>query len=147
MRRNLTIAAAAMALALGCAGTAFAATTVTVKLEDSTVDPSIKGMPMVVDRTSVPAGEVDFDVTNLSKALVHEMLIFPAPPAGQALPYDDAAQKVKEAEGHKLEETDDMAPGLHKTVKITLEPGDYLLICNQPGHYKMGMWSKFTVTK
>ena len=26
----------------------------------------------------------------------------------------------------------------------TLVPGNYLLICNQPNHYKAGMWTKLT---
>ena len=148
MTIRTTIGAAAAALAIALATPAFAATTVKVLLQDNTTDPAIKGMPMVVDKTTVPAGEISFDVTNQSKALVHEMLILPEPAGGpDALPYDATAQKVKEQESHKIDETDDMAPGLHKVVSITLAAGKYVLVCNQPGHFKMGMFKELVVTK
>jgi hypothetical protein len=45
----------------------------------------------------------------------------------------------------KIEES---ALGPGKTVQATLDfsPGNYVLICNVPGHYKQGMYSAFRVT-
>src|SRR2546425_1192379 len=39
-----------------------------------------------------------------------------------------------------------MKPGQTKPLVITLLPGHYALMCNLPGHYRMGMHQDFTVT-
>ena len=37
-------------------------------------------------------------------------------------------------------------PGAVGWVTLTLQPGSYELICNQPGHYAAGMYSRLTVS-
>jgi uncharacterized cupredoxin-like copper-binding protein len=32
-----------------------------------------------------------------------------------------------------------LRPGVHKTVTANLAPGNYVIICNVPGHYALGM--------
>src|SRR5437870_249437 len=39
-----------------------------------------------------------------------------------------------------------MKPGQTKPLVSTLLPGHYALVCNLPGHYRMGMHQDFTVT-
>ena len=41
---------------------------------------------------------------------------------------------------------DTVAPGSTQTVNAQLEPGNYVIICNVPGHYQLGMHAGFTVT-
>ena len=36
-------------------------------------------------------------------------------------------------------------PGGTATLKLTLATGSYVLICNQPAHYLIGMHSAFTI--
>ncbi|MGZ4189647.1 MAG: plastocyanin/azurin family copper-binding protein [Actinomycetota bacterium] len=38
-----------------------------------------------------------------------------------------------------------MEAGTSKTLTITLKPGHYALVCNLPGHYRMGMHQDFVV--
>ena len=45
-----------------------------------------------------------------------------------------------------LGEVPDLGPGRAGSLTLQLSPGTYLLICNQPNHYKAGMWTKLTVT-
>jgi uncharacterized cupredoxin-like copper-binding protein len=40
-----------------------------------------------------------------------------------------------------------MPPGTATTVRLVLEPGQYVAFCNQPGHYKAGMERRFTVVR
>ena len=40
----------------------------------------------------------------------------------------------------------EMIKGLATTLRLVLAPGEYAVFCNQPGHYKMGMVRRFTVT-
>ena len=42
-------------------------------------------------------------------------------------------------------ETQELQPNASKSIQLTLAPGNYLLVCNVPGHYAAGMVLAFTV--
>ena len=46
-----------------------------------------------------------------------------------------------------LAEASDLQPGEKKRLRLTLKPGNYELICNQPDHYKAGMKASLVVTQ
>ena len=94
---------------------------------------------------TVRAGAVTFEVTNSSKQLVHEMVISAVKNQTLVLPYDDAANKVDEDAAGHLGEVAELEPGKSGQLKITLKPGKYILYCNVPGHYTLGMWTLITV--
>ena len=48
---------------------------------------------------------------------------------------------------HSLGEITDLKPGAHGKLTLNLKPGSYLLICNEPGHYKAGMTAPLLVEK
>jgi uncharacterized cupredoxin-like copper-binding protein len=125
------------------AGAADAATLVTVSLGDAADD---KSMAMTLDKAGAKAGPVEFDVSNLSKTKTHEMLVVPVKSTNQTLPYDTKNDSVDEMKIKSLGESGDLDPGAKKTLTLTLKPGLYALICNQPGHYHHGMKTTFTVT-
>jgi uncharacterized cupredoxin-like copper-binding protein len=143
MEARMKIAAAVLAMAVA-ASAAQAATVVNVRLGDAT---EAHTMRMSADKTTAKAGEVEFDVTNLSKSMVHEMIVVAVKSKMQKLPYDAKKDTVEEDKIADLGEASDLDPGTSKTLKLTLKPGLYRLICNQPGHYKAGMRVDFTVTK
>ena len=124
-----------------------AATVVNVKLQDPTADAALSGMHIAVDRDSVPAGKVTFRAVNQSKDQVHELLFVRIDSPQAALPYDEKKQEVIEKRIRRLGEVGDLKPGRAGTLTLNVKPGSYLLICNQPGHYKAGMSTPFSVTK
>jgi uncharacterized cupredoxin-like copper-binding protein len=63
-----------------------------------------------------------------------------------SLPYDEKQAEVIEKRITDLGEISDLPPGKSGSLSVRLKAGNYLLICNQPNHYKAGMWTKFTVT-
>ena len=133
---------AAFGLALTGAG-ASAATIVNVTLGDP------KGgndYVLSADKTSAQAGSVEFDVTNLSKMMVHEMIVVAVGSKDETLPYDAKKDEVDEDKIKDLGEASDLPPGTKKALTLDLKPGVYRLICNQAGHYKGGMRADFTVT-
>lgn len=97
--------------------------------------------------TSVKAGTVTFDVSNLSRSLVHEIIVVAVENSAAPLPYDYATGEVPEKQVKVLGETEELPPNAEKTVALDLKPGSYLLICNVPGHYASGMWAPLTVTQ
>lgn len=124
---------------------AVAATQVSVVLEDQSTRVGIQGMRMEATPDTVKAGRVELTVKNASQAVVHELLLVKAPAGGKP-PYDDRAQRIVENRLVKLIDIDDIPPGRSVRKVVTLPPGTYEMLCNQPGHYAQGMHTAFSVT-
>ena len=120
---------------------------VQIELRDSSTDPSISGMQMKAEPTTVKAGRITFTAVNQSKGLVHEVLVVPVPSSGKELPYDSKSDAISEKRAHSRGEISDLKPGAKGNLTLSLKPGSYFLLCNQPGHYKAGMFTKLTVEK
>jgi uncharacterized cupredoxin-like copper-binding protein len=99
-----------------------------------------------VDETSVMAGKVTFAVTNESRAMVHEILVVAVDNPDVSLPYDSGKGIIIENKIKVLGETSELQPRASKSITLTMSPGNYLLICNVPGHYAAGMVLPFSVT-
>jgi uncharacterized cupredoxin-like copper-binding protein len=149
-RRTTRLGPAHAAILLGLSAAAQAAaqtpTVVHVHLMDPSTGPEVKRMAIKADVQTIKAGPVEFDVSNDSKTLVHEMIVVGVARPGASLPYDQKANRVIESKIRDLGEASDLDPGQKKTLRLVLKPGDYLLICNQPSHYKSGMKTNLVVT-
>jgi len=120
---------------------------VAITLQDPSGDSSLTGMVIKTDTPTVKAGRVTLQAVNQSKELVHEVLVVPAPPAGRELPYDTEKDTIIEKGVHSLGEISNLRPGARGKLTLNLKPGTYLLLCNQPGHYKAGMSTSLVVQK
>ena len=98
-----------------------------------------------INQKSVPAGKVTFEVTNMSKETVHEMVIAPVANESAKLPYVENESRVDEDKAGHLGEVSELDPGKSGTLTLEMKPGLYVLYCNIPGHYMSGMWAKLTV--
>lgn len=124
------------------ASSAVAAEPVSVKV---TLWSKGSSMGIALDKNRIPSGPVEFDIKNSSTNLKHEFLIAPWKGAPSALPYDDASSQVAEDKVPGLQGQEDMPPQLETTMRLVLQPGLYVVFCNQPGHYKMGMYARLDV--
>lgn len=102
-------------------------------------------MGIRVSSRTVKAGEVRFQVTNASTQMVHEMVISPVKSLKAPFPYDKADNKIIEDSAGHLGEVAELEPGKKGELKLNLKPGSYILYCNIPGHYVLGMWTLLTV--
>jgi len=102
-------------------------------------------MSIRVDKPTVKAGTVTFEVTNWSRSVLHEMLVISVDSPTAPLPYDYPQARVPEDQVKVLGEAADLQPNATKTFEVTLSPGSYLLICNIPGHYAAGMAASLSV--
>jgi uncharacterized cupredoxin-like copper-binding protein len=168
--RNAALALVIGSLPLVVSSEAIAATTITVSLWDKgdhAMDMLDQAKPMGMgmmhkmmmsgdmkmgplgisaSATEVPAGEVTFAVTNDSKSMIHEMVLSLVKDANAELPYITDEMRVDEDAAGHLGEVAELDPGKSGELTLTLEPGTYLLFCNLPGHYALGMWTLITVT-
>lgn len=110
----------------------------------------VSHMFMKLDTTTTPAGPVSFTVTNQG-VKKHEFVVLatdtPASDFAIASFEGEKDRMNEDAEGVKnVGETGDMDPGSTMTLTLDLAAGHYALVCNLPGHYRMGMFSDFVVT-
>lgn len=111
--------------------------------------PGMMGMGMMSVRLTsdrVKAGKVRFEVVNYSAAVVHELEVVAVDDLNAALPYDYSKAKVIVEKARNLGEVEDIAPGKEKVLELNLPAGNYLIVCNIPGHYAAGMVTPYVVT-
>jgi uncharacterized cupredoxin-like copper-binding protein len=109
-------------------------------------DMSMATLGITASATEVPEGEVTFQVVNDSKDLIHEMVLALVEDTNTTLPYLADEQKVDEDSAGHIGEVAELDPGQSGALTVTLKPGTYILYCNIPGHYIMGMWTLITVS-
>jgi uncharacterized cupredoxin-like copper-binding protein len=102
-------------------------------------------MSIVIDQMSVPAGKVTFEVKNDSKEIFHELLVSPIATEDSVLPFVEGENRVDEEKSGDLGEVSELEPGKSGALTLELKPGLYILFCNVPGHYMMGMWTTLKV--
>ena len=115
----------------------------------SKVDVALTTYEITPDKTSVGAGEVTFHVHNDATDLTHEFVVFKTDLPADQLPLTDEGIVDEEAAGITLiDEVEDVEPGMSADLTVTLEPGNYVLVCNIDSdemHYQHGMHIPFTV--
>jgi uncharacterized cupredoxin-like copper-binding protein len=143
MPRSLVGAALAAAVALiavacggggGASPTAAGATVVTADLKEFSI---------TLDTTTVPAGDVDFVISNTG-TIEHEFVVVATDTPAADLPVEGA--RVSEDDLEVVEELEEIAVGATPTLSVDgLAAGHYAIICNIDGHYQAGMRTDLTV--
>ena len=127
----VVLSLASAPLASGAPATAAKKTTVNVGLVEFKVQPSKK---------KVRRGTVKFVVRNKGRT-VHNFVVLRTNRAPNKLP--TAGGRAREI--GRVGKTRDLRPGMRQNLSLKLKKGKYVLICNIPGHYGSGMFTKFRV--
>ena len=134
MKRLLVLAAAAALVIPACSS------------DDGGIDITESDFKVEPAETSAPAGELTFDITNDAEQ-THEFVIFKTDLAPDALPVGEDGDVDEEGEGvEHIDEIEDITGGSTQSLTVTLDAGNYVFICNLPGHYAQGMHAAFTVS-
>lgn len=99
---------------------------------------------IALDKESVQAGEVTFTLNNEGE-IEHEFEVVKTDVAANDIPVEDNKADVEASGGEEVDEVEDIEPGAEHDLTVDLESGNYLLVCNLPGHYGQGMVTAFTV--
>jgi uncharacterized cupredoxin-like copper-binding protein len=141
MRRAFIVAAvAALALAAAACSSGESAggggKKVATTLDDYSITPSVG---------SVRAGAVTFEVENVG-ATEHEMVVIRTDLDPADIPVENHEANEEASGMTPVGEVEDVQPGASTELKLTLEPGSYVLLCNIKKHFERGMVTQFEVT-
>jgi plastocyanin len=101
----------------------------------TTIAATEKEYAIALDKSSVPAGNVTFDVHNTG-SLPHTIAVTPG----------DGASKAKGVTGTVIGDSGNIDAGKTGTLTVALQPGTYQVVCTVPGHVQLGMIVQLTVT-
>jgi len=99
-----------------------------------------------LNASSAPAGSVTFTIANEGPS-VHEFVVFKTDLAADQLPTGADGDVDETGAGVKhIDEVENIASGTSDSLlTVDLKPGAYVVLCNLPGHYGLGMAASFTV--
>ena len=100
---------------------------------------TLKEMTIAVSTQSVAPGKVTFVIQNRG-TIEHEFVVLRGV---TSLPVKGF--KAVEPEANAVDEVEGIEPGKTGRLTVTLTKGKYLLLCNQPGHYQLGMYTTLVV--
>jgi ZIP family zinc transporter len=89
-------------------------------------------------------GRVRFVFEN-EGAATHELAVFRTDLPADGLPLADGAVNEGDPRLRLLGEVEDVKPGRSGRMSLDLDAGHYVLVCNVPGHYQLGMRADLTV--
>ncbi len=92
---------------------------------------------------SAKAGKLEFTARN-NGSTPHELVVLRTDTNATAL-QKNASGLVDEAKYGAVGKTKQLVQGQTEPLEATLAAGKYVLICNVPGHYGLGMRAAFTV--
>lgn len=135
-----TVVTVGLVAAAGIGAAAVGSQTVTATMRDYSVS---------LDTATASSGPLAFEVTNEGPS-VHEFWVYETDLRPEALPVDPALGRISEfGPGFTAVLAglfNDLAPGSTETIDLSLEAGNYVIVCNVEGHYQRGMHTPFTVS-
>ena len=92
------------------------------------------------------AGSIEFNLTN-EGTMAHEFLVVRSDKTAAQLldEVNEATSRLDEETLDVIDEQPEWEPGTPGMVTVTLEPGNYVVMCNIAGHYAQGMYADLLV--
>lgn len=101
------------------------------------------------DKTTLPSGDLTFNVTNNATDQEHEFVIFKTDLTWDQMPTNDDGSVQEDGPGvTHIDELGGIKAGQTQTLHVNLKPGKYIAICNltdPSSHFQAGMHYAFTV--
>jgi uncharacterized cupredoxin-like copper-binding protein len=108
----------------------------------TTVQATMTDFEIDLQQQSAPAGTVTFVVDNQGPS-EHEFAVIRSDAAADELPLEGGVAVVDDAD--VVDEIRPYPAGQMQELTVDVEAGRYLIICNVPGHYQLGMHAEFSV--
>ena len=120
------------------------------------IDSNLTEYKIALSSDAVRAGKITFSIENNSTTTMHEMIVLKTDLDPEKLPVleDGSLNEEKLTEDPalavgdmvwKIGSLEDIEAGKGGDVTIDMPPGRYVMFCNKPGHFKLKMYTTFTV--
>jgi uncharacterized cupredoxin-like copper-binding protein len=113
--------------------------------EGNFVSGTLQEWKVSVSPNTATAGEVKFTMSN-NGTIGHEFLVVKTDILDGKIPLDGDHFAEPSPGLEVIDEIGEFKPGTTELLVLTLEPGNYQLVCNLPGHYAAGMHTTFVVS-
>jgi uncharacterized cupredoxin-like copper-binding protein len=123
------------------AGAAAASTSAPTKVTSGRLAVKTDEFAFAPKSIQASAGKLRVSLRNSGKT-VHEFVVLRTSAAPGSL---KVGADGRVSEKKSVGEVSETKAGASKTSSITLTPGQYVFVCNIPGHYKSGMYGRLTV--
>lgn len=133
---------AALALALTLAASACGETVAAFQPGEVQLVVELTDYKVVTNVATIRAGETKIGVRNRGSQ-PHDLVLLRTDLAPDKLPYD--VGRARADEPGLVARTKELRAGGTAAVTATLEPGQYVIICNVAGHYGLGMRTSLRV--
>jgi len=133
MRPLVVALAAALAVMSACGGAP-------ESTEQPTLSVELTDFAVKADPGTVKAGHNVFAIRNRA-SMMHELVVIRTDLAPNALSIDGGKAKEEGSVGSVA----NISAGVSRKLVLELPAGHYVLICNVPGHYQLGMRAALTV--
>lgn len=115
----------------------------TVQTSSGPIAVTLVDVAIRLDRTTTSAGAVTFSIKNAG-TVAHELIVLKTDVPQDQIPTDPSKPGSVTQPGF-IGQSATLQPGGTTTLTLTLASGKYVLMCNQPAHYLIGMHAGFTV--
>ena len=107
---------------------------------------TVKEWGITISAAKHVAGSIEFNLTNAG-SIAHEFLVVRSDKTAKQLVdlVDSATNRLDEATLDVIDEQAEWQPNTPGMVTVTLEPGNYVVMCNIAGHYAQGMYADLVV--
>ena len=102
----------------------------------------LKEYAIALTSATVRPGQVTF-IARVAGSSAHDLIVIKTDLAADKLPLDGQTQRAK-ADG-RLDGLEEIPPGQTRNLRIDLPAGHYVIICNVPTHYQLGMRTELNV--
>lgn len=114
--------------------------------QGSAVDVTENNYSIALSTSDIGSGTTAFDVTNTGPSL-HEFVVLKTNLPADRLPLEQNSSVITDRHGvTTVGQIQNIQPCSTKTLTVDLKAGRYVVICDLPGHYSMGMRAPMIVT-
>lgn len=109
------------------------------------IDVGLSDFAIDLSEDTVSRGLVEFKMDNKGPS-VHEFVVFETDLAPADLPTGPDGDVAESDAFAPIDELEDIKVGSGDKLDVELKAGNYVVICNLPGHYRQGMAAGVTVS-
>ena len=136
-------ATAAPTLAPTAAPTATATASTATPVSAGPIAVTLLDVSIKLDRSSTASGSVTFTVKNAG-TVIHQLVVLKTDIPQNQIPASSTQPGTMSEPGF-VTQTPVINPGASFTLTLAMTTGSYVLMCNQPAHYLIGMHTGFLV--